>query len=64
MAAREARVMGGGSAQVFPDRIVSPLQGLSGRTEVRYALGTDPRIRLSPSPAPSRLSSWTARAPC
>ncbi|MCP2359680.1 beta-glucosidase [Nonomuraea thailandensis] len=52
VAAREARVMGGGSAQVFPDRIVSPLQGLSGRTEVRYALGTDPRIRLSPLPGP------------
>ncbi|WP_417629416.1 beta-glucosidase family protein [Nonomuraea rubra] len=51
-AAREARVMGGGSAQVFPDRIVSPLQGLSERTDVRYALGADPRIRLSPLPGP------------
>jgi beta-glucosidase len=51
-AAREARVMGGGSAQVFPDRIVSPLQGLSERAEVRYALGTDPRVRLAPLPGP------------
>ncbi|SPL96221.1 Beta-glucosidase [[Actinomadura] parvosata subsp. kistnae] len=51
-AAREARVMGGGSAQVFPDRVVSPLQGLSERTGVRYALGTDPRIRLAPIPGP------------
>ncbi|MEV1178881.1 glycoside hydrolase family 3 N-terminal domain-containing protein, partial [Nonomuraea sp. NPDC049784] len=52
-AAAEARVMGGGSAQVFPDRIVSPLQGLRERAEVRYALGTDPRIRLSPLPGPA-----------
>ncbi|WP_311132308.1 beta-glucosidase family protein [Nonomuraea gerenzanensis] len=51
-AAREARVMGGGSAQVFPDRISSPLQALSERADVRYALGTDPRIRLSPLPGP------------
>ncbi|MFI7124043.1 glycoside hydrolase family 3 protein [Nonomuraea sp. NPDC050153] len=52
-AAAEARVMGGGSAQVFPDRIVSPLQGIAERAEVRYALGTDPRIRLSPLPGPA-----------
>ncbi|MFI9843227.1 glycoside hydrolase family 3 C-terminal domain-containing protein [Nonomuraea sp. NPDC051941] len=52
-AAAEARVMGGGSAQVFPGRIVSPLQGLGERAEVRYALGTDPRIRLSPLPGPA-----------
>ncbi|MFI6295550.1 beta-glucosidase [Nonomuraea sp. NPDC050790] len=49
-AAGEARIMGGGSAQVFPDRIVSPLEGLRERAgvEVRYALGTDPRLRFSP----------------
>ncbi|MEV0229165.1 glycoside hydrolase family 3 C-terminal domain-containing protein [Nonomuraea sp. NPDC050786] len=52
-AAAESRVMGGGSAQVFPDRIVSPLQGLGERAEVRYALGTDPRLRLSPLPGPA-----------
>ncbi|MGW0195383.1 glycoside hydrolase family 3 protein [Nonomuraea sp. NPDC003201] len=52
-AAAEARVMGGGSAQVFPGRIVSPLQGLGERAEVRYALGTGPRIRLSPLPGPA-----------
>ncbi|WP_246266483.1 beta-glucosidase family protein [Nonomuraea typhae] len=54
-AADEARIMGGGSAQVFPDRIVSPLQGLSERegVEVRYALGTDPRLRFSPVNAPA-----------
>ncbi|OUC91556.1 glycoside hydrolase family 3 C-terminal domain-containing protein, partial [Streptosporangium minutum] len=33
-AAGEARVVGGGSAQVFPDRIVSPLEGLRGRGNV------------------------------
>ncbi|MEV0379854.1 glycoside hydrolase family 3 C-terminal domain-containing protein [Nonomuraea sp. NPDC050643] len=53
-AAREARVMGGGSAQVFPDRVVSPLRGLGERATVRYALGTDPRVRLSPLPCPVR----------
>ncbi|MGC5011173.1 beta-glucosidase family protein [Streptosporangium sp. DT93] len=48
-AAAEARIMGGGSAQVYPDRIVSPLDGLRGRgdVEVRHAPGTDPRIRLA-----------------
>ncbi|NUS07701.1 MAG: glycosyl hydrolase [Nonomuraea sp.] len=53
-AADEARVMGGGSAQVFPDRIVSPLEGLKDRAEVRYAVGTDPRVRLSPLASPAR----------
>ncbi len=53
-AASEARVMGGGSAQVYPDRIVSPLEGLRERAEVRYALGHDPRIRLAPIASPAR----------
>ncbi|SEL18510.1 beta-glucosidase [Nonomuraea pusilla] len=54
-AADEARVMGGGSAQVFPDRVVSPLEGLRARpgVEVRYALGTDPRVRLAPLAVPA-----------
>ncbi|MBG0829312.1 beta-glucosidase [Planomonospora sp. ID67723] len=49
-AAAEARIMGGGSAQVFPDRVVSPLEGLRARAgvEIRHALGTDPRVRLAP----------------
>ncbi|MEV5324307.1 glycoside hydrolase family 3 C-terminal domain-containing protein [Nonomuraea sp. N2-4H] len=51
-AARHARAMGGGSAQVYPERVVSPLAALSERTEVRYATGTDPRIRLAPLPGP------------
>ncbi|MCK2220611.1 glycoside hydrolase family 3 C-terminal domain-containing protein [Actinomadura sp. ATCC 31491] len=53
-AAGEARIMGGGSAQVFPDRVVSPLAGLRARAEVRHALGTDPRVRLSPISSPAR----------
>ncbi|WP_031167764.1 beta-glucosidase H [Streptosporangium roseum] len=55
-AAGEARVMGGGSAQVFPGRIVSPLEGLRGRedVEIRHALGTDPRVRLAPLATPAR----------
>nr|WP_260407690.1 glycoside hydrolase family 3 C-terminal domain-containing protein [Planomonospora venezuelensis] len=55
-AAAEARIMGGGSAQVFPDRIVSPLDGLRARpgVEVRHALGTDPRLRLAPLTCPTR----------
>ncbi|MEU7891648.1 glycoside hydrolase family 3 C-terminal domain-containing protein [Nonomuraea sp. NPDC049152] len=52
-AADEARIMGGGSAQVFPERTVSPLEGLGARGEVRYALGTDPRVRLAPLAVPT-----------
>ncbi|MEU6347995.1 glycoside hydrolase family 3 C-terminal domain-containing protein [Streptomyces sp. NPDC047072] len=49
-AAREARVLGGGSATVFPDRIVSPLDGLTAALpegSVTYALGADPNTELS-----------------
>jgi beta-glucosidase len=55
-AAAEARVMGGGSAQVFPGHVVSPVEGLRRRedVDVRYAVGTDPRIRLAPLATPSR----------
>ncbi|MFI6813907.1 beta-glucosidase [Nonomuraea sp. NPDC050328] len=54
-AAAEARIMGGGSAVVFPDRTVSPLEGLReyGGAQVRYALGTDPNPRLNPLKAPA-----------
>jgi beta-glucosidase len=44
--AEDARVLGGGSAQVTPPHVVSPLQGLrralSG-VDVAYAVGADPR---------------------
>ncbi|WP_248959460.1 beta-glucosidase [Sphaerisporangium perillae] len=54
--AAQVRAMGGGSAEVFPDKVVSPLDGLRRRGEfdVRYAVGTDPRVRLEPLATPSR----------
>ncbi|MEU6392051.1 glycoside hydrolase family 3 C-terminal domain-containing protein [Streptomyces sp. NPDC046939] len=46
-AARDARVLGGGSATVFPDRIVSPLDGLRAVTDsLTYAVGADPSDEL------------------
>ncbi|MBO1333054.1 glycoside hydrolase family 3 protein [Streptomyces sp. VRA16 Mangrove soil] len=49
-AARDARVLGGGSATVFPARIVSPLDGLSGAlTSLTYAVGADPSDELAPA---------------
>lgn len=49
-AARDARVLGGGSATVFPERVVSPLDGLRAAlpegTELRYAVGADPQEEL------------------
>ncbi len=48
--ARDARVLGGGSATVFPDRIVAPLDGLRAAlpddVEVTFAVGADPRTRI------------------
>lgn len=44
-AARDARVLGGGSATVFPTRIVSPLDGLTAALPegtLSYAVGADP----------------------
>jgi beta-glucosidase len=52
LAAKEARVLGGGSAVVFPDHVVSPLDGLTAALpggQVRYAVGTDPRTKLAPA---------------
>ncbi|KAA6222079.1 glycosyl hydrolase [Streptomyces albofaciens JCM 4342] len=49
-AAEDARVCGGGSATVFPERIVSPLDGLRAAlpagTEAVHAVGADPRTRV------------------
>jgi beta-glucosidase len=54
-AAREARILGGGSAQVFPDHVVSPLEGLRAAlppgAPVRHALGADPAEELAPAGA-------------
>jgi beta-glucosidase len=49
-AARDARVLGGGSATVFPARIVSPLDGLTAALPdgtLTYAVGADPSTELA-----------------
>ncbi|MFJ6422104.1 glycoside hydrolase family 3 protein [Streptomyces hydrogenans] len=55
-AARDARVLGGGSAQVFPEHVVSPLAGLTaalaalpGGASLSYAVGADPSEELAPA---------------
>ncbi|MFJ4190936.1 beta-glucosidase [Kitasatospora sp. NPDC089509] len=55
-AAAEPRIGGGGSAQVFPTRLVSPLEGLRAAlgegTRLVHALGADPRTFLPPAAFP------------
>lgn len=49
-AARDARVLGGGSATVFPARTVSPLDGLSAALPdgtLTYTVGADPATELA-----------------
>ncbi|MFE6359539.1 beta-glucosidase [Streptomyces sp. NPDC057806] len=49
-AARDARILGGGSATVFPARTVSPLDGLTAALpegSLRYAVGADPATELA-----------------
>ncbi|MCK1818470.1 glycoside hydrolase family 3 C-terminal domain-containing protein [Streptomyces sp. XM83C] len=49
-AARDARVLGGGSATVFPDHVVSPLDGLTAALPdgtLTYTVGADPATELS-----------------
>jgi beta-glucosidase len=55
--ARDARVLGGGSATVFPEHVVSPLEGLTAAlpesVKLSFALGADPRTgKLAPAAAP------------
>jgi beta-glucosidase len=55
--AKDARVLGGGSATVFPAHVISPLQGLSealpASVRLTYAFGADPRTgKLAPAKAP------------
>ncbi|WP_138903214.1 beta-glucosidase family protein [Streptomyces albidochromogenes] len=48
-AARDARVLGGGSATVFPERVVAPLDGLAAALPdavLTYAVGADPSEEL------------------
>ncbi|MER5969514.1 glycoside hydrolase family 3 C-terminal domain-containing protein [Streptomyces sp. NPDC002055] len=50
-AARDARILGGGSAQVFPAHVVSPLDGLRDalprEVDVVHAVGADPSDELA-----------------
>ncbi|MFJ5215958.1 beta-glucosidase [Streptomyces sp. NPDC088354] len=50
-AARDARVLGGGSAYVFPAHVVSPLDGLRAAlpagTGLTYSVGADPSAELA-----------------
>ncbi|MDQ8701213.1 glycoside hydrolase family 3 C-terminal domain-containing protein [Streptomyces sp. LHD-70] len=49
-AARDARVLGGGSATVFPERVVPPLDGLRAALPegaLTYAVGADPNSQLT-----------------
>ncbi|GAA1099701.1 beta-glucosidase family protein [Nocardiopsis composta] len=56
LAASEARTSGGGSATVFAERTVAPLEGLRaalpGDVELTYAVGADPRDSLPPLRGP------------
>ncbi|MFF7751198.1 glycoside hydrolase family 3 protein [Streptomyces sp. NPDC007971] len=61
-AARDARVLGGGSATVFPARIVSPLDGLTAALAdgtLTYAVGADPVTELAVAE-----QGFTLRAVC
>jgi beta-glucosidase len=55
--ARDARVLGGGSATVFPAHVSSPLEGLTAalppEVTLSYAVGTDPRTHLAPAAGPA-----------
>ncbi|MEV6968947.1 glycoside hydrolase family 3 C-terminal domain-containing protein [Hamadaea sp. NPDC051192] len=57
--AKDARILGGGSAQVFPAHIVSPLDGLTAAlpatTKLTYAIGADPREKVPAARGPQ----WT-----
>ncbi|MBB5872133.1 beta-glucosidase [Allocatelliglobosispora scoriae] len=57
--ARDARILGGGSAQVFPAHVISPLDGLTAAlpdgVRVTYAVGADPREKVPPATGPH----WT-----
>ncbi|MDJ0462942.1 glycoside hydrolase family 3 C-terminal domain-containing protein [Streptomyces sp. H27-C3] len=50
--ARDARVLGGGSATVFPERVVAPLDGLTAALPdgvLTYTVGADPNDELAPA---------------
>jgi beta-glucosidase len=61
----DARVLGGGSAQVSPPYVISPLAGLAAAlpagVEVTYAVGADPRPHLPAAAGPRWSLSATLR---
>ncbi|WP_346768237.1 glycoside hydrolase family 3 C-terminal domain-containing protein [Streptomyces sp. R301] len=62
VAARDARVLGGGSAQVFPEHVVSPLDGLTAALPdgaLTFSVGADPSDELAPAD-----QGFTLRAVC
>ena len=57
--AMDARVLGGGSAQVSPPHVISPLDGLRAAlpgAAVEYAVGADPRPFLPAAHLPTRVT--------
>lgn len=61
--ARDARVLGGGSASVFPPHIISPLDGLTAAlpgVRVDYATGTDPNRFLPAAAGPDWSGEFAA----
>lgn len=57
--ATDARVLGGGSAQVAPPHVISPLDGLRAKlpgVDVEYAIGADPRPFLSALHEPATVT--------
>ncbi|WP_436522681.1 beta-glucosidase family protein [Actinoplanes sp. HUAS TT8] len=51
--AQDARVLGGGSAQVAPPHVISPLDGIrTAFPQVEYAIGADPRPFLPAAQGP------------
>ncbi|MEO6081532.1 MAG: glycoside hydrolase family 3 C-terminal domain-containing protein [Umezawaea sp.] len=63
VAADEARILGGGSATVFPQHVVSPLDGLRALDlEVVYEPGVDPRIKLPAAGGPEWTDPETGEA--
>lgn len=64
--AADARVQGGGSAEVVPDRVISPLEGLRAalepEVEVRHATGAC--LRSGPAPMPTALTRDPSTEDC
>ncbi|MEV7419489.1 glycoside hydrolase family 3 C-terminal domain-containing protein [Streptomyces sp. NPDC089919] len=61
-AARDARILGGGSATVFPERVLSPLDGLTAALPegaLTFVVGADPSDELTPAD-----QGFTLRAIC